>query len=126
MKWFATVLGLALCLMLSQRVFAQDADDWTYDGPYGPQNWALLSDDFAKSQFARIDMQKALSQPVASALPHHRDTVYLTVVDEDRNCCSFINSVFHSWGSGLVATARRPPAPAAAARPDAGPRPRGR
>ena len=63
----------------------------------------MLSDDFAKSQFARIDMQKALSQPVASALPHHRDTVYLTVVDEDRNCCSFINSVFHSWGSGLVA-----------------------
>jgi gamma-glutamyltranspeptidase/glutathione hydrolase len=63
----------------------------------------MLSEEFAKSQYARIDMRRALAQPVASALPNHRDTVYLSVVDEDRNCCSFINSVFHSWGSGLVA-----------------------
>jgi len=63
----------------------------------------MLSDEFASSQFARIDMQRALPQPVASALPNHRDTVYLSVVDRDRNACSFINSVFHSWGSGLVA-----------------------
>ena len=64
---------------------------------------AMLSDDFAKRQFARIDMQRALPQPVESALPNHRDTVYLSVVDRDRNVCSFINSVFYSWGSGLVA-----------------------
>lgn len=63
----------------------------------------LLSDEFAKSQFNRIDMSRALSQPVQSALPNHKDTVYLTVVDKDRNACSFINSVFYSWGSGLVA-----------------------
>jgi gamma-glutamyltranspeptidase/glutathione hydrolase len=63
----------------------------------------MLSDEFARSQYARIDMQRALTQPVKSALPNHRDTVYLSVVDKDRNCCSFINSVFHSWGSGLVA-----------------------
>jgi gamma-glutamyltranspeptidase/glutathione hydrolase len=63
----------------------------------------LLSAEFATQQFARIRFDRALSQPVASALPNHRDTVYLTVVDEDRNACSFINSVFSSWGSGLVA-----------------------
>ena len=63
----------------------------------------LLSDAFARDQFARIDMQRALPQPLESALPRHRDTVYLTVVDRDRNACSFINSTFHSWGSGLVA-----------------------
>ena len=63
----------------------------------------MLSDEFARAQYARIDMQRALTQPVTSALPNHRDTVYLSVVDKDRNCCSFINSVFHSWGSGLVA-----------------------
>jgi len=63
----------------------------------------MLSDEFAQRQFGRIDMQQALAQPVASALPDHRDTVYITVVDRDRNACSFINSVFHSWGSGLVA-----------------------
>ncbi len=62
----------------------------------------MLSDEFASSQFDRIDMARALAQPVKSALPNHRDTVYLSVVDKDRNACSFINSVFHSWGSGLV------------------------
>ena len=63
----------------------------------------MLSEDFARLQFARISFDQALSQPVTSALPNHRDTVYLTVVDKERNACSFINSVFHSWGSGLVA-----------------------
>ena len=63
----------------------------------------MLSDEFARTQFERIDMNRALTQPVESLLPNHRDTVYLTVVDKDRNICSFINSVFYSWGSGLVA-----------------------
>jgi gamma-glutamyltranspeptidase/glutathione hydrolase len=63
----------------------------------------LLSDQFAQTQFGRIDLSRALSQPIASALPNHKDTVYLSVVDKDRNCCSFIKSVFYSWGSGLVA-----------------------
>ncbi len=64
---------------------------------------ALLSPQFAASQWARFDPRRAQPQPVASALPEHRDTVYLSVVDEQRNACSFINSTFASWGSGLVA-----------------------
>ncbi len=63
----------------------------------------LLSSEFAQAQYARIDRNRALRQPVESALPNHRDTVYLSVIDKDRNACSFINSVFYSWGSGLVA-----------------------
>lgn len=63
----------------------------------------LLSNEFAQSQFNRIDMTQAMTQPIKSAMPHHKDTVYLSVVDKDRNACSFINSVFYSWGSGLVA-----------------------
>ena len=65
----------------------------------------LLSQAFAAEQFRRIRMEQAMPQPVKSAWPNHRDTVYLTVVDEDRNACSLINSVFHSFGSGLVAGA---------------------
>ena len=63
----------------------------------------LLSDEFARAQYERIDMQRALAQPVASALPNHRNTVYISVVDRERNACSFINSTFFSFGSGLVA-----------------------
>ncbi len=63
----------------------------------------LLSNEFAQSQFQRINMTQAMAHPVKSAMPHHKDTVYLSVVDKDRNACSFINSVFYSWGSGLVA-----------------------
>lgn len=63
----------------------------------------MLSESFAREQFSRITLGKALDQPIPSAMPQHKDTVYITVVDRDRNACSFINSVFHSWGSGLVA-----------------------
>ncbi len=72
---------------------------------------ALLSKDFARRQFGRIDAARALSHPVPTGLngrglnggAPHRDTIYLTVVDRERNCCSFINSLYHNFGSGVIA-----------------------
>ena len=34
--------------------------------------------------------------------PMNPSTIYITVVDKDRNVCSFINSVAHSWASAIV------------------------
>jgi gamma-glutamyltranspeptidase/glutathione hydrolase len=63
----------------------------------------LLSKDFAADLAARIDPERAATELPSFAGPEHRDTVYLTVVDKDRNVASFINSVFSSFGSGIVA-----------------------
>jgi gamma-glutamyltranspeptidase/glutathione hydrolase len=64
---------------------------------------AWLSDQHAARLRTLIDPQRRRSNLPASKLPPHRDTVYLTVVDKDRNAVSFINTLFHSFGSGLVA-----------------------
>jgi gamma-glutamyltranspeptidase/glutathione hydrolase len=63
----------------------------------------LLSKEFARRQWSRVQPKRVLAHPVVSALPAHRDTVYLTVVDEQRNVVSLMNSLFHPFGSGMVA-----------------------
>jgi gamma-glutamyltranspeptidase/glutathione hydrolase len=84
-----------------------ERDQWVADPQHAkvPVE-ALLSKDFARRQYGRIDAQRALNHPLPSGLnggAPHRDTIYLTVVDKDRNCCSFINSLYHNFGSGVVA-----------------------
>ena len=64
---------------------------------------ALLSDDYAADLVAAIDPKTAAQPPRDVVLPRHRDTVYLTVVDKDRNACSFINTLFFGFGSGITA-----------------------
>jgi gamma-glutamyltranspeptidase/glutathione hydrolase len=64
---------------------------------------ALLSAGYAESQRERIDLARANPNPIAGSVPMGSDTVYLSVVDKDRNVVSFINSLFAGFGSGLVA-----------------------
>ena len=57
-----------------------------------------------------IDPARAMPHmpaPGEAMLPVHRDTVYLCVVDRDGNACSFINSLFQGFGSGILASGAR-------------------
>ena len=63
----------------------------------------LLSQDYAQRLVEAINMNKAQEPPADIPLTRHHDTVYLSVVDKDRNACSFINTLYMGWGSGLTA-----------------------
>jgi gamma-glutamyltranspeptidase/glutathione hydrolase len=63
---------------------------------------ALLSDEYADARRAlirqdRADTSPARGEPIASS-----DTVYLCTADASGNACSFINSNYMGFGSGLV------------------------
>ncbi|WP_353646588.1 gamma-glutamyltransferase [Mesorhizobium sp. WSM2239] len=62
----------------------------------------LLSDALADKLTSMIDLGKALTDLPPFEMPLHRDTVYISVVDRNRNSASFINSIFDSFGAGLV------------------------
>lgn len=63
---------------------------------------SILTSAFADSLRNRIDPQRATVEPPEITLPKHNDTVCLSVVDKDRNVCSFINTLFWSFGSGIL------------------------
>jgi gamma-glutamyltranspeptidase/glutathione hydrolase len=75
-----------------------------YQCPPGGQGLAavdeFLSDAYAKRTRARINIDRA--RPGASWNEvEHKDTVYVSVVDRDRNAVSLINSLFAPFGSGI-------------------------
>lgn len=66
----------------------------------------LISPDYTRALAALIDDSRAmphLPSPGETLVPVHRDTVYISVVDRAGNACSFINSLFQSFGSGILA-----------------------
>ncbi|MFH5803749.1 gamma-glutamyltransferase [Alienimonas sp. DA493] len=64
---------------------------------------ALISKEYAAARQPLIDGHAA-----ATDVPHgdpklgRADTIYLTVVDEERNCCSLIQSNYYGFGSKVV------------------------
>ncbi|MBR0554474.1 gamma-glutamyltransferase [Ciceribacter sp. L1K23] len=63
----------------------------------------MLSPEFAARLAGMIDLKHAATDLPDFEMPLHRDTVYISIVDSERNAVSFINSIFDSFGSGIVA-----------------------
>ena len=63
----------------------------------------LLSKDYAAQRRSLINRSRAMATaPYGQPVPGG-NTVYISVVDGQGNACSFINSIFSDFGSGMVA-----------------------
>ncbi len=67
-----------------------------------PVEW-MLSQAHADELRAAIDPTRALDPLPAVTAPKFDSTVYITVVDKDRNTCSFINTLYSNFGAALMA-----------------------
>lgn len=64
----------------------------------------LISKEYAATRAKLIDPKKALADvPAGDPKLSTSETIYLTVVDKDRNCVSLIQSNYAGFGSGLSA-----------------------
>jgi gamma-glutamyltranspeptidase/glutathione hydrolase len=75
------------------------ADPATYPAPID----ALLSKDYAAGRRGLVSPERAMSPPSYGLPLSGSDTVYLSVVDGQGNACSFINSLYMGFGTGIVA-----------------------
>ncbi len=64
---------------------------------------ALISKKYAAHRRRLIDLNRArLEVPLEDPRLVVSDTIYMTVVDKDRNCVSYIQSNYYGFGSGIV------------------------
>lgn len=62
----------------------------------------LLSKEYAAQRRVLINKNRALESVPFGEVPVNHDTVYIACVDSEGNACSLINSIFETFGSGLV------------------------
>ena len=91
-------------LIESMRLAFADALHYVTDpSAMGVAVSSLLAKSYADERRALISGERALPMATHGIPPAHHDTVYVSAVDGDGNACSLINSLFMSFGSGLVA-----------------------
>ncbi len=91
-------LGRLHAQIESMRLAFADAHRYVFDGPLPS---LLLDPDHLERRRALISANAA-SEHVPSEVPY-ANTTYLCCVDEERNAISHIQSLFESFGSGVVA-----------------------
>ncbi|ASY64149.1 Gamma-glutamyltranspeptidase [Sinorhizobium sojae CCBAU 05684] len=93
-----------LHLLLEATRLAYAARDAMVADPPGSDGAVerMLSSTLADRLASGISVDR-ITDPLPSVdTVEHKDTVYICVVDRDRNAVSFINSIFSSYGSGLM------------------------
>ncbi|MBI2435902.1 MAG: gamma-glutamyltransferase family protein [Candidatus Hydrogenedentes bacterium] len=66
-----------------------------------PTPW-LISKDYGKERAKLIDPNKAAQNVQPGQYEAKSETIYLSAADADGNMVSFIQSLYHGWGSHLV------------------------
>ena len=90
-------------LVEAMRLGFADAFYYVADPAFSPAPWAeLLSKAYAEQRRKLIDPRKALAEIKYGHPQAVSDTVYLCAVDSWGNACSFINSNYMGFGTGIV------------------------
>ncbi len=88
----------------AMRLAFADIRQYVADPAFNPAPLeGLLSSSYAAQRRAMVSPDKAMQPPSYGTPDGSSNTIYLCVVDGEGNACSFINSLFHGWGSAIVA-----------------------
>ncbi len=92
-------------LVEAKRIAFADRSAYLADPRHVPPSVlaGLISKEYATARRREIDPRRAASRHGAGAFDGRGDTVYLAAADGAGNAISFINSLFGSFGSGIVA-----------------------
>ncbi len=90
-------------LIEAKKIVYEDRAKYYADTEFNdvPVDW-LISKEYAGTRRKMMDPRRALRSIEAGSPPEGGDTVYLTVVDNDMNAVSLIQSNYAGFGSGVV------------------------
>ena len=87
----------------AKKLAFADRSHYVADPEFNPLPIAeLVSKPYGASRRAMLDANRAALTVAPGDPLEHGDTVYLSVVDKDRNAVSLIQSIFDSFGSRVV------------------------